>query len=125
MSGGGPVSPQHVDNPPKPGVFEQLRLICAPPRDEDVLVADEVVYYRAPKHVMSLAEPVIETVAVLIVVVAALTRPAFDGFNLTALLFFLSIGVLIRFVRARDWGCLLYTSPSPRDKRQSRMPSSA
>ena len=27
----------------------------------------------------------------------------------------------------KDWsqGCLLYTSPSPRDKRQSRMPSSA
>ena len=25
----------------------------------------------------------------------------------------------------RDAGCLLYTSPSPRDKRQSRMPSSA
>ena len=25
----------------------------------------------------------------------------------------------------RDIGCLLYTSPSPRDKRQSRMPSSA
>ena len=24
-----------------------------------------------------------------------------------------------------DWRCLLYTSPSPRDKRQSRMPSSA
>ena len=24
-----------------------------------------------------------------------------------------------------DAGCLLYTSPSPRDKRQSRMPSSA
>ena len=23
------------------------------------------------------------------------------------------------------YGCLLYTSPSPRDKRQSRMPSSA
>ena len=23
------------------------------------------------------------------------------------------------------WVCLLYTSPSPRDKRQSRMPSSA
>ena len=23
------------------------------------------------------------------------------------------------------WGCLLYTSPSPRDKRQTRMPSSA
>ena len=25
----------------------------------------------------------------------------------------------------KDLGCLLYTSPSPRDKRQSRMPSSA
>ena len=25
----------------------------------------------------------------------------------------------------RFWACLLYTSPSPRDKRQSRMPSSA
>ena len=25
----------------------------------------------------------------------------------------------------RSFGCLLYTSPSPRDKRQSRMPSSA
>ena len=27
--------------------------------------------------------------------------------------------------RGRVMGCLLYTSPSPRDKRQSRMPSSA
>ena len=26
---------------------------------------------------------------------------------------------------AKGWTCLLYTSPSPRDKRQSRMPSSA
>ena len=28
-------------------------------------------------------------------------------------------------VRKQAKGCLLYTSPSPRDKRQSRMPSSA
>ena len=27
--------------------------------------------------------------------------------------------------RLMAYGCLLYTSPSPRDKRQSRMPSSA
>ena len=27
--------------------------------------------------------------------------------------------------KALDEACLLYTSPSPRDKRQSRMPSSA
>ena len=26
---------------------------------------------------------------------------------------------------SEEWNCLLYTSPSPRDKRQSRMPSSA
>ena len=26
---------------------------------------------------------------------------------------------------ARDLGCLLYTSPSPRDRQKSRMPSSA
>ena len=25
----------------------------------------------------------------------------------------------------REWGCLLYTSPSPRDRQKSRMPSSA
>ena len=30
-------------------------------------------------------------------------------------------GVIVR----RETVCLLYTSPSPRDKRQSRMPSSA
>ena len=28
-------------------------------------------------------------------------------------------------VESHDLSCLLYTSPSPRDKRQSRMPSSA
>ena len=27
--------------------------------------------------------------------------------------------------RAMDWACLLYTSPSPRDRTRSRMPSSA
>ena len=28
-------------------------------------------------------------------------------------------------INPNGWVCLLYTSPSPRDKRQSRMPSSA
>ena len=32
-------------------------------------------------------------------------------------------GNSINFIRSKN--CLLYTSPSPRDKRQSRMPSSA
>ena len=35
-------------------------------------------------------------------------------------------GALTNFCKlANCWLCLLYTSPSPRDKRQSRMPSSA
>ena len=29
------------------------------------------------------------------------------------------------FANARDHACLLYTSPSPRDRTRSRMPSSA
>ena len=31
----------------------------------------------------------------------------------------------ISFSESKTYSCLLYTSPSPRDKRQSRMPSSA
>ena len=27
--------------------------------------------------------------------------------------------------KTQDWNCLLYTSPSPRDRQKSRMPSSA
>ena len=32
---------------------------------------------------------------------------------------------LIKWANLNKQSCLLYTSPSPRDKRQSRMPSSA
>ena len=31
----------------------------------------------------------------------------------------------IELIASENYTCLLYTSPSPRDKRQSRMPSSA
>ena len=34
-------------------------------------------------------------------------------------------GQSVGIARAEHYYCLLYTSPSPRDKRQSRMPSSA
>ena len=33
--------------------------------------------------------------------------------------------ILLEPFRAKSFGCLLYTSPSPRDQRGSRMPSSA
>ena len=35
------------------------------------------------------------------------------------------LGVLEKMIFVQVYFCLLYTSPSPRDKRQSRMPSSA
>ena len=35
------------------------------------------------------------------------------------------IGIKNHLVKRLNMRCLLYTSPSPRDKRQSRMPSSA
>ena len=33
--------------------------------------------------------------------------------------------IIIHFNKSKSKACLLYTSPSPRDKRRSRMPSSA
>ena len=36
-----------------------------------------------------------------------------------------AVGGRMMYAEAKTNSCLLYTSPSPRDKRQSRMPSSA
>ena len=33
--------------------------------------------------------------------------------------------IFLNFGLAKDYSCLLYTSPSPRDRQKSRMPSSA
>ena len=35
------------------------------------------------------------------------------------------LGFIFNDVAKTDWACLLYTSPSPRDRQKSRMPSSA
>ena len=37
----------------------------------------------------------------------------------------LKIKAALKRLDAGDYGCLLYTSPSPRDRQKSRMPSSA
>ena len=38
----------------------------------------------------------------------------------------INVGGLLKYIHGGEYHtCLLYTSPSPRDKRQSRMPSSA
>ena len=34
-------------------------------------------------------------------------------------------GTILKTARSKDFSCLLYTSPSPRDRTRSRMPSSA
>ena len=43
----------------------------------------------------------------------------------TLIFLFQNLGFLIKVKKSQFHPCLLYTSPSPRDKRQSRMPSSA
>lgn len=88
----------------KPVGGDHLRLLFAPPRDVDVLIADEIVYYKAPKHAMSLAEPFVETLAVLVVVTTVLARPAVTGPNLSALFILLSVLVVWRWIKAREWG---------------------
>ena len=45
--------------------------------------------------------------------------------QLWASLYRYSLGVLDRMAQAQTKTCLLYTSPSPRDAHESRMPSSA
>lgn len=88
----------------RPTRADHLRLLFAPPRDADVLIADEVVYYKAPKHVMSLAEPFIETLSVLVIVSVILVRPDYQGLNLGLLFVALSVLVVWRFARERTWG---------------------
>jgi len=53
---------------------------------------------------MSLAEPFAETLAVLIVVSAALARPGITGPNLSVLLIVLSAMVVLRWMQQQDWG---------------------
>jgi len=88
----------------RPTAGDHFRLLIAPPRDRDVLIADEQVYYRAPKHVMSLLEPTIETLAVLTVVTALLSRPTYGGMSLGVLLLVLSAIVVWRYIKNREWG---------------------
>ena len=48
-----------------------------------------------------------------------------DGISKTISITYGQAGILTSLLALLLWICLLYTSPSPRDKRQSRMPSSA
>ena len=57
-----------------------------------------------------------------------MTPKSLDEFNPEAFDMVISMGCGVHCPAIKidqDWDCLLYTSPSPRDKRQSRMPSSA
>lgn len=107
IPGGSPAA-GYVSRRPTRG--DHVRLLFAPPRDSDVLIADEVVYYKAPKHVMSLAEPFAETLAVLVIVSVILLRPEYQGLNLGLLFVALSCVVVWRFVKERTWGWTALTS---------------
>ena len=54
-----------------------------------------------------------------------LLRGALFTLELTAIGAVLGVGLGIVGALVRAWNCLLYTSPSPRDRQKSRMPSSA
>lgn len=88
----------------KSATYDFLRLLLGPPRDSDVLIGDEQVFYKAPQHVMSLTDPALETLAVLIVVTTTLARPRYDGVSLGLLALVLSGIVLWRWIQRREWG---------------------
>lgn len=94
----------------RPTRGDNIRLLFAPPRDADVLISDEIIYYKAPKHVMSLAEPFIETLSVLVIVSVILVRPQYQGLNLGLLFVVLSVLVAWRFAKLRTWGWTALTS---------------
>ncbi len=94
----------------RPTRGDNIRLLFAPPRDADVLISDEIIYYKAPKHVMSLAEPFLETLAVLVIVSVILVRPQYEGLNLGLLFVILSLLVVWRFAKLRTWGWTALTS---------------
>ena len=55
--------------------------------------------------------------------IGGLSKEAFYVIGLVELV--ILIGFLVGYRKKWTYGCLLYTSPSPRDQRGSRMPSSA
>ena len=61
----------------------------------------------------------------VLIVAAIVAAPAvLPVFRLNLLGRFLSLAIVALGIDL-IWGCLLYTSPSPRDRTRSRMPSSA
>ena len=83
---------------------DYLRLLFAPPRDSDVLIADEWAIYKAPPHVASLLDPLLETIAVLVIVTNILVQPRYDATSLSFLLLVLSAIVAWRWIKSRTWG---------------------
>ncbi len=88
----------------RPTFAEHLDRLFKPPREEDVLVPGEVVHYAEGRHWMSLAEPFIETLAVLVVVTVILAQPDFGSLDLGLLVLVLSAIIVWRWFKSRTWG---------------------
>ena len=73
---------------------------------------------------------VVKTVMIILLIASLLTWIVIvERYNFYKKIKLINDSFLDRFWSGEDlntlYSCLLYTSPSPRDKRQSRMPSSA
>ena len=102
------------------GKLEELTQMIAA-RDAELVVFDNNLTPAQGKNVEEATKTIIvdrSEVILDIFATHARTYEAMLQVELAQLLYF-------RTRLKRMWTCLLYTSPSPRDKRQSRMPSSA
>ena len=76
------------------------------------------------KELSSISKPAVKYVGIDNARSALQTRPGLKRFPLHSLAGDVAVGT-VAVVTLRTVCCLLYTSPSPRDQRGSRMPSSA
>ena len=65
------------------------------------------------------------TIAAILFILLPITPSSIAIFSIVMGALWLATVPLTSGIIGHIYGCLLYTSPSPRDKRQSRMPSSA
>ena len=96
-----------------------MSFIKVPPRDTNIEQDNPLYYTYETTQSMEISFDIVNDGG--LVLANSSDVDSFDRFNITVDQLEGEITVPYQLVNS----CLLYTSPSPRDKRQSRMPSSA